>query len=69
VVDLDALGASRMSLPGGQSGRPSSTHYDDQLPLFLEGKGVSMEMDLEKIARRAVGKIVLEPAAPESASP
>lgn len=69
VVDLDDLGASRMSLPGGQSGRPSSTHYDDQLPLFLEGKGVSMEMDLEKIARRAVGKIVLEPAAPESASP
>ncbi len=62
VIDLNDLSSSRMSLPGGQSGRPSSRHYDDQIPLFLEGQGVSLEMDLETIARQAESKIVLVPA-------
>ena len=63
MVDLNDVPGSRMSLPGGQSGRPASKHYDDQLGLFLEGKGVSMEMDFSKIAPQAAGTLVLKPAA------
>ena len=60
-VDLADLAGSRMSLPGGQSGRPSSPHYDDLLPLYLEGKGISMEMDWDRIAGRAEGTISFVP--------
>jgi len=61
-VDLNDLTASRMSLPGGQSGRPSSRHYDDLLPLYLTGDGASMELDFERVASAAVGRLLLEPA-------
>jgi penicillin amidase len=62
MIDFSDLPGSRMSLPGGQSGRPVSRHYDDQLPLFLTGQGVSMEMDLDKIRKDATGMILLTPA-------
>jgi len=61
MVDFNDLSGSRMSLPGGQSGRPSSIHYDDMLPLFLMGDGVSMEMDFQKIREATAGRIVLRP--------
>lgn len=48
-VDLADLGGSRMSLPGGQSGRPASAHYDDLLGLYARGDGVPMEMDFSRI--------------------
>jgi penicillin amidase len=57
-VDLSDLASSRMSLPGGESGRPASQHYDDLLPLYTEGDGVPMEMDFQRI--EAVGRVVLE---------
>lgn len=38
VVDLGNLGRSVGVYPGGQSGDPSSPHYDDQLPLWVAGK-------------------------------
>jgi len=58
AVDLDDLPGSIMSLPGGMSGRPASEHYDDMLPLFMKGVGVSMEMDFERIRKHAAGEIV-----------
>jgi len=62
MVDLNDLPGSKMSLPGGQSGRPASPHFDDQLDLFLCGDGVSMEMDFRGIESRAAGSIVLTPS-------
>jgi penicillin amidase len=62
MVDLSDLRASRMSIPGGQSGRPSSRHYADLLPAFMNGGGVSMDMDWEAIKKRCKGSLVLAPA-------
>lgn len=57
AVDLDDLTGSAMCLPGGESGRPSSPHYDDMLPLYRTGKGVSMDMDIQRLTRRSSGRI------------
>ncbi len=40
VVDVGAFEDSRWILPGGQSGNPSSPHYDDQLPLWRAAEGI-----------------------------
>ena len=56
-LDLSALASSRMSLPGGESGRPASQHYDDLLLLYTIGDGVPMQMDFDRI--EAVGRLVL----------
>lgn len=61
MIDLADLPGSCMSLPGGQSGRPSSAHYDDLLPFFLEGGGASMEMDMSVIRKNMVGQLTLSP--------
>jgi len=61
IVDFNDIPGSQMCVPGGQSGRPSSRHYDDMLPDCLDAYGVFMEMDFDKIQQNAVGKIVLIP--------
>ncbi|MDP8223143.1 MAG: penicillin acylase family protein [Candidatus Lernaella stagnicola] len=61
-IDLADLSASTMSLPGGQSGRPTSSHYDDLLPFFLEGTGVPMTMDFKSVRESAASRIVFESA-------
>jgi penicillin amidase len=61
-VDLADLAGSVMSLPGGQSGRPASRHYDDLLPLFLEGRGASMDIDFIRLKAGALGRLQLLPA-------
>ena len=62
VVDLNDLSASTMSLPGGQSGRPGSEHYDDMLPLFQAGEGAPLTLDFDQVDDNAVGKLVMTPA-------
>jgi len=62
VVDLNDMPGSIMSLPGGQSGRPGSPHYQDLLPLYIEGRGVSLERDFGKLKQAASGEIYLTPA-------
>ena len=42
VLDATDPSASRYSLPGGQSGNPVSSHYDDLLGRFLVGAGVTL---------------------------
>lgn len=60
-ADLNDLAASRMCLPGGQSGRPSSNHYDDLLPLWLKGQGASMKLGFADWEKNATGVLILEP--------
>lgn len=62
-VDLSDIEGSRMSIPGGQSGRPASPHYDDMLEMYLDGEGASMDMDFERIAREAICRIIFVPTA------
>ena len=61
VVDFNDMGRSFMSIPGGQSGRPSSKHYDDILPLYLKGEGVSLDMDVARIEGEARLHVTLTP--------
>jgi penicillin amidase len=61
MVDFNDFSASKMSLPGGQSGRPASKHYDDLLPLFLRGDGIPMSLDFPGLESSAVGRITLGP--------
>lgn len=61
-IDLGDLAGSTMCAAAGQSGRPGSMHYDDQLGLYLDGGGVSMEMDLDVIRQAAVGTLELRPS-------
>jgi len=58
-LDLADLSSSRMSLPGGESGRPASAHYDDLLEPYARGDGASMEMDFARI--EAAGRLLLAP--------
>ncbi len=61
MVDFNDLPGSRMVLPGGQSGRPSSQYYDDQIDMFMSGSGISMGMGFESVKENAVGRIVIKP--------
>ena len=60
-VDFDDLQGSIMSLPGGQSGRPTSPHYDDLIPYFLSGTGIPMDLDMDRVEARCTSRIVLSP--------
>jgi penicillin amidase len=51
VIDVGDWDASRFSLPGGQSGNPLSPHYDDLLPLWLQGDGVPIAWTAEAVRR------------------
>jgi penicillin amidase len=52
---------ARFVLPGGQSGNPFSRHYDDMVPLWLEGEGVPIPWSLEAVAAAAVETLYLRP--------
>jgi len=62
TMDFADPASSRMSIPGGQSGRPGSPHYDDILPLYLKGDGIPVAMDPEELRRTARFRILLQPA-------
>lgn len=58
AVDLGKIEDSRFVVPGGQSGRPGSAHYDDLVPLYLGGEGVPMLFTEE--AAKADARTTLE---------
>jgi penicillin amidase len=61
VVDFADPSRSTISIPGGQSGRPFSPHYDDILPLFMKGEGVPMDMDFKAVEKRSEVAVTFVP--------
>jgi penicillin amidase len=53
VVDVGNWEKNRFALPGGQSGNPLSSHYDDLLPLWQRGEGVPIAWSPEEVTRVA----------------
>ena len=62
VVEVGNWEEACYALPGGQSGNPLSPHYDDQLALWREGKGVPIAWSAEKVqaACRQVLRLVAQ---------
>lgn len=61
VVDWSRPEAALAVLPGGQSGHPADPHYDDQIPLYLEGRHHDAPWSEEAIASAAVSTLRLVP--------
>jgi penicillin amidase len=61
AIDVGNWEENRFVLPGGQSGNPLSPHYDDLLPLWKKGDGVTLAWSEEKIERIITSTLHLEP--------
>ena len=62
VVDMgDVDGAGGFVIPTGQSGLPFSRHYQDQTPLWREGRLWRIPLDRGKAEARRVSRMVLKP--------
>ena len=63
VIDVGAWENSRFVLPGGQSGNPFSTHYDDLLQFWHRGEGVPIAWSADAVASATVHTLSLRPLA------
>ncbi len=61
IVDLSDLEASRSVIPTGNSGHPYNEHYDDQMPLWLNGQTHPMLFGRDAVQAAAVDNLVLQP--------
>lgn len=61
IVDMSDFDASRMVIPTGQSGHPGHTHYDDQIPLWLNGEYHPMWWSREAVEANAADHLILQP--------
>jgi penicillin amidase len=61
IVDMADFNASVTVLPTGQSGHPQHPHYDDMIPLWLNGEFHPMRWDRDEIVETAVDLLILEP--------
>jgi len=61
IIDLSDLRNSICVLTSGQSGHFLSRFYDDQIPLWLEGRYHPMLYYLEDIEKNSTGLLILEP--------
>ncbi len=61
IVDLSDLNASRFIHTTGQSGLPTSPHYDDMTPLWLNIQYVPMWWNATDIKANAEGTLTLTP--------
>ena len=56
VVALGPSGVrGEIILPGGQSGRPSDDHFDDQARLWLANRTIPMRFTVEEVVMGATG--------------
>lgn len=61
VLDVGNWDNNHFVLAGGQSGNPFSPHYDDQLPLWKRGEGITLAWSEEVIAENAQRTLHLLP--------
>lgn len=61
VADVGNWDACEWVIPAGQSGNPLSPHYDDQLPLWQQGKGITIPWSPEAVASATVETLKLVP--------
>jgi penicillin G amidase len=61
IIDLGDLNASRFIHTTGQSGLPTSAHYDDMTQLWLKIQYVPMWWDADDIKTNAEGALTLTP--------
>jgi penicillin amidase len=61
VLDVGNWEVNSFSLSGGQSGNPLSPHYADMLPLWQDGKGVSIAWSQLKVEEITKSVLRLEP--------
>jgi len=62
IIDLSDLGNSVSVITSGESGHFLSRFYDDQIPLWLEGRYHPMLFSPEEIEARAEGMTYLKPS-------
>ncbi|MDX1614139.1 MAG: penicillin acylase family protein [Candidatus Promineifilaceae bacterium] len=63
IVDLSRLDESRAIHPTGQSGHPTSPHYDDMIPLWLAGEYHPMHFSRSAVDTAVEETLILQPAA------
>ena len=63
VVDFGLNEPARLIVPHGQSGNPSSPHYDDMLPYWLNGKNHPLPMGEGAVKAQYRDVLVLMPGA------
>jgi len=61
IVDLTDIGKSVCVLTSGQSGHFLSRHYDDQIPLWLEGRYHPMLFNQKDVEADARSRLLLKP--------
>jgi penicillin G amidase len=62
VADVGSWDDCRWALPAGQSGNPLSSHYEDQLPLWMSGSGVPIPWTPEAVEKATVATLKLFPS-------
>lgn len=66
VIDVGDWDATRVALPGGQSGDPLSPQYDDQLAAWYTNRGVPLAWSDEAVTRVTTATLMVRPAATAS---
>jgi len=63
VTEVGAWDNTVLVLPVGESGRPFSNHYDDQLAAWLHGRPLQLPFSPDAVARAARAHLTLAPPA------
>ena len=61
IVDMSDFEANQSVIPTGQSGHPYHLHYDDQMPLWLNGQYHTMLWSRDVVEAAAVDTLILQP--------
>ncbi len=61
IVDMGNLDAAQGIHPTGQSGHPGNVHYDDMIPLWLNGEYHTMLWSETAVKENAVDILILKP--------